>query len=95
MAVYLVTLTEPNETALENIRKEWPDNHYQIDNRLIMVATKKDGVATADSVMQRVGIEVGQETPNGLVLLMTRKTAAGVLRASDVNWYQAALEKNE
>ena len=90
MSVFLIVLTEPSDDALENIQEAWPERHHAITETLCMVSP--GGVATARSILEKVGIGAAEDAPNGMVLPMENEIVSGVLPRESVIWFKAARD---
>lgn len=54
MFMFAVVLNHPNESAWETIRKEWPDTHFVLTDRIAFIA--QDDVITTQDVANRIGL---------------------------------------
>lgn len=81
MTIFLVVLVEPDENAWERISEKWPERHHIISNTLAFVAP--EGISTAKSVRDAVGIDVGTIAPSGVVVPMDDHS--GVLPAESLS----------
>ena len=61
MSVYLVALTEPDANAWKAIEKRYRDSSYRVSDTLAFVVV--EGVSTATTVRNAVGIDVSQSAP--------------------------------
>ena len=65
MSVYAVSLNQADEAAWETLRKEWPERHFILTDRLAFVAP--EGITTTAQISEAVGIG-GESNLLGLVL---------------------------
>ena len=86
--VYLAALIENNKAALDKIESAWPERHYKITDGLVLISV--EGISTASSIAERIGITTDPNAPSGLVLSMNQKKASGVMSKAAVDWLVAA-----
>ena len=89
MSLYLIALQEPNSSVEKKLKSEWPNHHFRISDTLYFVSAK--GVATAQTIRERIGISTDRNAPWGLVAPMAK--TSGVLSGEAVDWYRAALDE--
>ncbi len=89
MSIYLVALTEPDETAWSEVERNWPNRHHLINDRLAFVSP--EGIVTGDEIVTAIGITVNDDSPNGIVVPVQNQN--GVLPIPTVNWLQAAMSE--
>ena len=89
VSLYLVALTEPSLKVEKKVKSEWPDHHFRVSETLYFVAAK--GVATAQTIRERLGITTDRKAPWGIVAPMVK--TSGVLSGEAVDWYRAALDE--
>ena len=89
MSVYLVALTEPDANAWKAIEKRYRDSSYRVSDTLAFVVV--EGVSTATTVRNAVGIDVSQSAPGGIVVKLSPSLYAGALPATVVDWIKAAV----
>ncbi|MCY4655484.1 MAG: hypothetical protein OXC80_01570 [Gammaproteobacteria bacterium] len=88
MAIFLVALTEPSEEIQERINKFWGADSFSISNTLTLISPR---VSSAGAISQKIGIEIGDNKPAGLVLEITNNLS-GVLFSDAVNWINEARQ---
>ena len=80
--LYVVALTEPNESAWEKLEANWPGRFITAGDRLAFVTV--EGASVARQIQEAVGIDVDKAT--GLVIQLHTGEFAGTLPADVVKW---------
>lgn len=66
MNLYVIVLNEPNENAWAKLKKEWPDQHYELTDRVAFLSVE-NGNLTTRAIGDRIGMN-NEETVIGFVV---------------------------
>lgn len=65
--VYLICLAEPDKEIFDAVRKEWPDDHYEINETQMLFATSNGG---GESEYDRIHAQLELEEDEKFVALI-------------------------
>ncbi len=85
MNVYAIVLDEPNENVWEALKRQWPDHHFVLSDRMMFVA--RDGISVISSISNVARLH--DNNAPGLVLEIT--TYSGFSRPDLWEWLKKAI----
>ena len=83
MTIYAIILNEPNDSAWEAVRENWPNHHHILTDQIAFIAVPEDKLTLTDDIAEPIGLNESKKI-RGLVIEAEHR--AGFNDSSLVEW---------